>query len=132
MNEPKPKGDLIDAPEWFNDELRAGWEYALSHAPRGLLKRIDSSVLTIWVTAENLYREASLRVAETGTVIKTENGNPIQNPYLSIMNKQAAIMLKVASELGFSPAARPRLSIESYHFDDDSSEYDEFRVTRRY
>jgi hypothetical protein len=25
MNEPKPKGELMDAPEWFSGDFRAGW-----------------------------------------------------------------------------------------------------------
>jgi phage terminase small subunit len=33
----------------------------------------------------------------------------MQNPFLAIMNRQAEIMLRAASELGFTPACRPRI-----------------------
>ena len=35
----------------------------------------------------------------------------MQNPYLAILNKQATVMLKAASELGFTPASRPRIRV---------------------
>lgn len=108
--EPKPVGALDSAPEWMSESQKAGWRYALDHAPAGLLKRLDRGVLTVWVCAEDAHREASQRVTQYGLVTKSpEKGVPIQNPFLAIMNRQAEIMLRSASELGFSPASRPRI-----------------------
>ena len=42
-------------------------------------------------------------------MVKTKDGNAIQNPFLSIMNKQALLMSRFGSEMGFSPAARASL-----------------------
>ena len=56
--EPKPRGNLYDPPDWLTDAQRAGWEYAIESAPFGLLKRLDRSVLTAWVVAEDLHRQA--------------------------------------------------------------------------
>ncbi len=111
--EPKPHGDLEEPPDWLTDEQKAGWAYAIEHAPRGLLKRLDQSLLTVWTVAENLHRDAAQKVATFGLVTKSpQQGIPVQNPYLAILNKQAQIMLKAASELGFTPASRPRIHIE--------------------
>jgi phage terminase small subunit len=44
---------------------------------------------------------------------------PVQSPYLSILNKQAMIMLKAASEMGFTPASRSRVEVS-----DDEQEAD--------
>jgi hypothetical protein len=41
----------------------------------------------------------------------------MQNPYLGVMNRQAHIMLRAASELGFSPAARAGLGRMAPEFD---------------
>jgi hypothetical protein len=41
---------------------------------------------------------------------KTKDGTAVPSPYLGIMTRAAAIMIKAASELGFSPASRPRLA----------------------
>jgi phage terminase small subunit len=34
----------------------------------------------------------------------------IQSPYLAIGNRQAEIMMRIASEFGFTPASRSRIS----------------------
>jgi phage terminase small subunit len=43
-------------------------------------------------------------------MLKSPTGYPIQSPYLAIANRQAEIMLRVASEFGFTPASRSRIS----------------------
>jgi P27 family predicted phage terminase small subunit len=112
--EPKPAGLLSEAPEWFNDAQRAGWAYAIEHAPMGLLRKIDRSVLAVWVVAEHLHREAIAEVLKYGMLVKApKTEQPMQSPYLAIVNRQAQIMLKAAEQLGFSPAARPRLQVPS-------------------
>src|SRR5262245_52000322 len=90
LNEPRPAGDLSEAPHWFSDEQRQSWDYAIKHAPAGLLKLIDRSILTVWVAAEVIHREAVQKVVEFGLLSKAPmSGMPIQNPYLPIVNKQA-------------------------------------------
>ena len=111
-NEPVPEGDLFDAPEWLSEEQRAVWTYAIANAPAGLLKRLDRAMLTMWVVAEALHADAAQKVAKAGAVVRTRNGEVTQNPYLSVMNRQAAIMVKLASEMGFSPASRTRIQLE--------------------
>jgi P27 family predicted phage terminase small subunit len=113
-DEPQPIGDLLDPPEWFSDSQKEGWRYAIASAPPGLLKRLDRSVLTVWVGAEALHREASIKVTQFGSVIKAPvTGTPMQSPYMAIMNKQAMIMLKSSAELGFSPSSRSRVKVGS-------------------
>jgi len=41
---------------------------------------------------------------------QSPTGYPIQSPYLAIANRQAEIMMRVASEFGFTPASRSRIS----------------------
>jgi len=111
-NEPLPIGDLVDAPEWFSVSQKVGWAYAIENAPRGLLKKLDRSVLTAWVVAEDLHRKATEQVEKFGIITKAPNtGLPIQSPYLPIVNKQAQIMLKAAEQMGFTPAARSRIQV---------------------
>jgi P27 family predicted phage terminase small subunit len=101
----------VDAPAYFSDAQRVVWDYAIAHAPAGLLKLLDTSVLEIWVVACVFHREAVQRVGASGQVIKTQAGYPITSPYLSNANKQAQIMLKAASEMGFTPASRTRIVV---------------------
>lgn len=114
--EPMPVGDLYEAPEWFTPDQAMTWRYAILNMAPGVLKKIDASILTVWVVAEVLHREASQKVTASGIIVKTKDGNPIQNPYLAVVNRQAQVMLKAAAELGFTPTARPRLEIDPSSF----------------
>jgi phage terminase small subunit len=51
-------------------------------------------------------------------VVKTRDGNAIQNPYLGIMNRQAMLISRFGAELGFSPAARASLGSAAPAFGD--------------
>jgi P27 family predicted phage terminase small subunit len=113
-NEPKPVGELYAAPEWMSDSQREGWAYAVTNAPKGLLKLLDRSILAVWVVAEDLHRQAAEKIAQFGLLTKSPNaGLPLQSPYLAILNKQAQIMLKAAAELGFSPSSRSRVQVSA-------------------
>ena len=69
-------------------------------------------MLVVWTVAEVLHRQAATRLASAGMLVKTPNGMPVQSPLLSIVNKQAAIMLKAAAEMGFTPASRSRVEAD--------------------
>lgn len=110
--EPIPDGDLDAAPEGLTDAQAALWRHAIDNAPAGLLKKLDQSVLMVWVHAADAHRKAAEVVAHKGLIVKSPvKGEPMQNPYLAVMNKQASIMLKAAAELGFSPSARSKVQV---------------------
>ena len=48
-------------------------------------------------------------VQKHGAMIKSPNGYPVQSPYLSYLTKQTKIMMRIASEFGFTPASRSRI-----------------------
>ena len=85
-------------------------EYAIEHAPPGLLKRIDRGVMVVWVCAEDTHREATQKTAQIGMLIKTPEGAAAQSPYMRIAARQGEIMLRAAALLGFSPASRAGVS----------------------
>lgn len=112
--EPLAKGDLTEPPEWMTESQREVWRAAIANAPAGLLKGIDESVFSVWVVAKDLHREASQKIAEYGAVIKSPvTETPMQSPYVGVLNRQAQIMLKASSEMGFTPSARSRVRIEN-------------------
>ncbi len=124
QREPKPKGALGEAPAWLTPGQREVWGEAVASAPRGLLTRLDASVLLVWVVAKELHREASEAVARFGMLSETPNTRePIQSPYLAIMNKQALIMLKAAAEMGFTPSSRSRVSVDAGSVGDEWKDF---------
>ena len=106
-------GDLENPPDFLTDSQREVWDYYISNSPKSLLKKADMALLVTFVIACDLHRMACLEVAENGMIQNAPNTGVIyQNPYMAIINKQALIMQKAASEIGFSPCSRSRVSIE--------------------
>ncbi len=57
-----------------------------------------------------MWAEATEAIQKFGTMVKAPSGFPVQSPYVSIANRQAEIMMRIASEFGFTPASRSRIS----------------------
>ncbi|WP_321941651.1 phage terminase small subunit P27 family [Paraburkholderia tropica] len=83
----------------------------------GLLTRIDRAALAAyckayerWVQAEQaLAKMAERDLLSSGLMIKTTNGNAIQNPLVGTANRAMLDVVKFASEFGMTPAARARI-----------------------
>lgn len=115
--EPVPEGDLAAAPDWFNDSQREGWDYAIRHSPKGVMKLIDRSALVLWVEAEDRHRGAMIAQATLNRaspsapwLVKGPDGLMV-SPYVEIMDRAAKVMIRMMTELGFSPVARPRIRV---------------------
>lgn len=118
-------GPLVDPPEWFTPEQREAWAYAVDNAPRDVLKKIDKSVLVGFIVAEDTHRRASIFLQQSQLLVKSPiQGVPQQNPYLPIIKTSFVLMLRAASELGFTPCSRARIDAgqASPHYADDWSE----------
>lgn len=116
--EPVPTTSLADdAPEWMTASQKVGWCHAIENAPPGVLKACDLGALVAYVEAEDRHRNAIVALAKEDDgsdhpmVVETKSGNFVQSPYVGIINRAALLMLKAASELGFTPASRPRLAV---------------------
>jgi len=113
IEEPAGVGDIWQSPDWFDDEQRATWRYAVLHAPVGLLSGSDRDVMAVWVAAVVEHRRACKEVARLGQVVQRSDGTVGINPYMRVMNAQAQIILRTCQEIGFSPAARAHLGARS-------------------
>ena len=105
-DEPEGVGILWAPPAWFDEEQRAQWQYAIENSSPGLLTGTDREVLVVWTVASVEHARAAQEVRKLGQVVKTKDGNAIQNPFLPIVNRQALIMMRAGAEMGFSPASR--------------------------
>ena len=54
--------------------------------------------------------DATANIQKFGTMVKSPSGYPIQSPYVAIANRQAEIMMRIASEFGLTPASRGRIA----------------------
>jgi P27 family predicted phage terminase small subunit len=103
-------GPLADPPEWLTAEQKTEWAYTLENAPREILRRIDKAVLAGFIVAEDTHRKACVAMAQSQLLVKSPKQElPMQNPYLAIINRQMVLMIRAASELGFTPCSRARI-----------------------
>jgi phage terminase small subunit len=107
-----PPGELLEPPAWMSASQKDIWAYALANAPEGLLRKIDASVLATWVIAQENHAIASQRLSEGGdTLLMRYPGvaMPFASIYLSIIRKEAQVIMRAVDHLGFSPASRARI-----------------------
>lgn len=87
----------------------------------GLLSEVDRAALAAYAQAYGRWVQAERAIAKMaekdqltgGLMIKTSNGNAIQNPLVGTANKAAADMMRYAAEFGMTPSARSRISAEA-------------------
>ena len=111
QNEPTPEPGCPSCPNHLSDEAKREWARISEELLRaGLLTQVDRAALAGYCQSWGLWVEACLALSQSGTVIKTESGFPMQNPYLSVANKALANIGKFLVEFGMSPSSRTRIS----------------------
>ncbi|MGE8143456.1 phage terminase small subunit P27 family [Novosphingobium sp. NPDC080210] len=86
----------------------------------GILSEIDRAALAAYAMAYGRWVQAERAIARMaekdqltgGLMIKTSNGNAIQNPLVGTANKAAADMMRYAAEFGMTPSARSRIAAQ--------------------
>jgi len=110
-HEPKPRSAIPTCPAHLNPSAKAEWK-RLAHQlyNLGVLSHLDRAALAAYCQSYGRWVEAERKLAGTPAIIKMPSGYLQQNPWLTIATKQLELMHRYASDLGLSPAARPRLS----------------------
>ena len=111
MHEPKPELTIPECPTELGPVARQEWDRLAGELGKlKLLTALDRAALAAYCGAYALWAEATEAIQKYGTMVKSPSGYPIQSPYVSIANRQAEIMMRIASEFGFTPASRSRIS----------------------
>jgi P27 family predicted phage terminase small subunit len=102
---------IPDCPEALGETTRREWNRLVGElAALKLLTNFDRAALAAYCGAYALWAEATEAIQKYGVMIKSPSGYPVQSPYVSVANRQAEIMMRIASEFGFTPASRSRIS----------------------
>jgi P27 family predicted phage terminase small subunit len=109
--EPRPEIAIPDCPEELGETARREWNRLVGElASLKLLTNFDRAALAAYCGAYALWAQATEAIQKYGVMIKSPSGYPVQSPYVSVANRQAEIMMRIASEFGFTPASRSRIS----------------------
>lgn len=108
-------------PDHLADEAKVEWG-RVGHElfQLGVLTNIDRGALAAycqayarWVKAERaIVKMAEHDELTGGLMIKTSNGNAVQNPLVGVANKAMADMMRYAAEFGMTPSARSRIEAD--------------------
>lgn len=110
-SEPKPKLGAPPMPSWLSLEAKAEWKRVVPELKRlGLLTQLDRAALSLYCVAYGRWATAEKELAVLGMVVRTRDGNLIQNPYLCIANRAAKQMSEMLAEFGMSPSSRTRVT----------------------
>lgn len=112
-SEPKPPASVPTCPAHLSPSAKAEWKrLARMLNEIGLLTQIDRAVLAAYCQAYGRWVEAERKLAETPPILKTPAGYVQISPWITISNKQVELMTRLMGELGLSPTARARLSVQ--------------------
>jgi P27 family predicted phage terminase small subunit len=111
LDEPRPEPSVPDCPPELSPAAQREWARLVGELGKlRVLTNLDRAALAAYCGAYALWAEATEALQKYGVMVKSPTGFPIQSPYLSIANRQAEIMMRIASEFGFTPASRGRIS----------------------
>lgn len=111
QKEPVVKKDLREPPDWLNARQLESWNYHMDNVPPGMLKTLDLNTLANFVVAEDCWRHAVEGIQREGMMMTSPNGLMMPSPYSTELKKYSMLMLRLASELGFTPSSRSKVSI---------------------
>lgn len=110
-HEPRPEPVVPECPQQLSPVAQGEWARLTGELSKlNLMTNLDRGALATYCGAYAMWAEAMEQLQKYGTIVKSPTGFPIQSPYMAIANRQAEIMMRIASEFGFTPASRSRIS----------------------
>jgi P27 family predicted phage terminase small subunit len=108
--EPRPPIVVPSPPGHLDERARAKFtELAELLGRHGVMTELDAAALARYAVVWCRWVETEADVKRRGPVVKTEAGNIIQNPFLSVANKCLLQMAQIESEFGMTPSSRARV-----------------------
>jgi len=113
-HEPRPEPQIPPCPSELSPAAQREWHRLVTElGALRLLTNLDRAALAAYCGAYALWAEAQEAIQKYGTMVKSPSGFPMQSPYIAVANRQAEIMMRIASEFGFTPASRSRITTPS-------------------
>lgn len=108
--EPQPVGEL-QKPEHITGPYAEEWDRAVSAMPPGFYTAADVPLLAEYSVKWVFLRQANATVSKEGQTTKGSQGQTVQHPAVATSIALGNLILKLAAQLGMSPAARARLQM---------------------
>lgn len=110
-------------PDHLADDARGCIEVIKQSMPPRVYSRLDSFLLAAFGAAWAVHKRAALEVSapEFRWIVSNNSGTEAPNPWLRILNEQAAKMASLGDRLGLDPKSRAALKVP--HADEPKSKF---------
>lgn len=124
LAEPVAKLTRPEPPDDLDDVARAVWLDTLDEAPPGMIVKLDAPLLRAYCEAFSRYLQAQKLYAVSGALIRStrRSGEIVRNPVGYVIARESEQLVRLARELGLSPAARAGLRVTILDRRDDISD----------
>jgi len=115
-DEPKPKEDLPECPEYLKDDEFAfnEWNRIAPELYRlGLLTVIDQIALELYCSQYSVYRQATKIMNTDGLITTNIRNGDKANPVTTMARESAKIIKSLCAEFGLTPSSRSRMNTPS-------------------
>lgn len=111
--------ELPDPPVYLSGYAREEWDRVIGDLySTGVYTNVDETMLAAycmafsrWVRAElDLEKMAAVDPQTHGVLMKTTNGNAIQNPLVGVASTARRDMQRLAAEFGLTPSSRTQIN----------------------
>ena len=110
--EPQIVGEMPPCPEQLDDLARTEWERAIVILRQsGIITPGDLAILTSYCAAFGMLLDTLEKLKTEGSIVIGAKGEPKQSPYFRMAESSAALVHKLAAELGLTPSSRSRLTV---------------------
>ena len=111
-HEPENLDGLPECPPHISGEARLEWDRVVKDlSDMGILSREHRPALAAYCDTWAEYVKQATSYAKTGPVIKTTNGNYVQNPLLGVVNRLKEDLRKWLVEFGLTASSKTRVEV---------------------
>lgn len=122
--EPRPAGDAPECPDWLDKPAARIWHETVEHLrSMQTLAETDQVVIAAFSQSYADYAVLVVQIRNEGRTFETPKGYIAKNPAVTMMNEARSAMLKLAAELGLSPASRTRIRVPEKRKKDDKDRF---------
>ena len=77
------------------------------------MTELDDMALSMLCQGWHEYLDATDQVRKSGILVKSPNGFPVLNPYLTVANQALKKVRSLLAEFGMTPSSRTRLQVRA-------------------
>lgn len=124
QREPKPRARRPKMPAHLSPAAQVEWKRITRELrAMNLLSSADADAVAMYADTYDRWVQASEALRQGGMVALTENGFPVQSPYIGIVNQCLRTMQRLLIEFGMTPASRSRIQAPEAASDDPFDEF---------